>query len=300
MKKTSIKKYFTFPEKTHHYGARGEVWKDGVCFRRWACLLFFVFMFSFFSVSAQCTYKNTAFKSGEYLSYNLYYNWKFVWVKAGTASMSTVETTYAGKKAWRASLTTRGNNKVDEMFVLRDTLLCYSSLDLAPLYYRKGAREGSHYTVDEIFYSYPNQKCAVKMHRQHNNGTHTWKKNEFSDCVFDMLNMFIRARSFNPTDWKKGHTINFSIADGNGRTPAQIVYRGKSNIKGDNGVKYRCLQLSYLEKENGKFKRIVDFYVTDDQNHIPVRLDMFLKFGSAKAFVVGIKGNKNPITSVVK
>ena len=37
------------------------------------------------SVSAQCTFRNTAFKSGEFLTYNLYYNWKFVWVKAGTA-----------------------------------------------------------------------------------------------------------------------------------------------------------------------------------------------------------------------
>ena len=42
------------------------------------------------------------------------------------------------------------------------------------------------------------------------------------------------------------------------------------------------------------------FYVTDDQNHIPVRLDMFLKFGSAKAFLTSIKGNRNPITAVVK
>lgn len=31
--------------------------------------------------AAQCTFKNTAFNSGEYLTYNLYYNWKFVWVK---------------------------------------------------------------------------------------------------------------------------------------------------------------------------------------------------------------------------
>lgn len=28
------------------------------------------------SVSAQCTFRNTAFKSGEFLTYNLYYNWK--------------------------------------------------------------------------------------------------------------------------------------------------------------------------------------------------------------------------------
>ena len=49
------------------------------------------------SVSAQCTFRNTAFKSGEFLTYNLYYNWKFVWVKAGTVSMTVVQTTHKGK-----------------------------------------------------------------------------------------------------------------------------------------------------------------------------------------------------------
>lgn len=109
------------------------------------------------TVSAQCTFRNTAFKSGEYLAYNLYYNWKFVWVKAGTASMSTIQTTYKGKPAYRGSLVTRGNKRVDDFFVLRDTLLCYSSTDLAPLYFRKGAREGKRYTVDEDFTAMPTE-----------------------------------------------------------------------------------------------------------------------------------------------
>ena len=46
--------------------------------------------------NAQCTFRNTAFKSGEFLTYNLYYNWKFIWVKAGLATMSTVESNYKG------------------------------------------------------------------------------------------------------------------------------------------------------------------------------------------------------------
>ena len=32
---------------------------------------------------AQCGIENTAFKSGEFLGYDLYFNWKFVWVKVG-------------------------------------------------------------------------------------------------------------------------------------------------------------------------------------------------------------------------
>lgn len=107
------------------------------------------------STTAQCTFRNTAFSSGEYLTYNLYYNWKFIWVKAGTASWYTVSSTYKGIPAYRASLTTRGNGKLDDYFVLRDTLLTYNSKQMEPLYFRKGAREGKRYTVDEIFYTYP-------------------------------------------------------------------------------------------------------------------------------------------------
>ena len=266
--------------------------------------LFILFLLQglfFTMVTAQCTYKNTAFKSGEFLSYNLYYNWQFVWVKAGTASMSTVESHYQGKPSYRASILTRGNQRVDEMFVLRDTLLCYSSQEMAPLYYRKGAREGKRYTVDEVFYDYKGGKCNVKQHRQHNDGTHSWMNHSYDDCIYDMMNMFLRARSFNPEGWAKGYVVNFPIADGDGRTPAQIRYRGKTVVKGDNGVKYRCLQLSYMEQDSkGKYKEIVRFYVTDDENHIPMRLDMFLSFGSAKAFLKSYKGVRGPMTSKVQ
>ena len=249
---------------------------------------------------AQCTFKNTAFNGGEFLSYNLYYNWQFVWVKAGSASMSTVKSRYKGKEAFRASLTTRGNNKVDEMFVLRDTLLAYCSTDMAPLYFRKGAREGSRYTVDEVWYDYSGGKCNLTLKRLRKDGTSKTIHNTREECVYDMLNIFLRARSFNPEGWKKGNVVNIPIADGNGIDKAQLVYNGKSTIKADNGKKYRCLELSYKELDDGKWKEIVRFYVTDDQNHIPVRLDMFLKFGSAKAFLTSIKGNRNPITAVVK
>ena len=250
--------------------------------------------------SAQCTFRNTAFKSGEFLSYNLYYNWKFVWVKAGTASMSTVQSNYNGQQAYRSSLITRGNKQVEKMFTLRDTLLCYASTEMAPLYYRKGAHEGDRYYVDEVFYSYPNQKCHIRQHRLTSSAEHLWESHTYDNCVFDMLNIFLRARSFDPANWKKGYEVDFNIASGHDLLPAKLKFNGKSTVKADNGVKYRCLQLSYLEKEKGKYKRIVDFYITDDDNHVPIRLDMFLRFGSAKAFLVTMKGTKNPVTSMVK
>lgn len=90
------------------------------------------------------------------------------------------------------------------------------------------------------------------------------------------------------------------MADGNSVETALLRYRGKSVVKADNGRKYRCIELSYMEKEKGKYREIVRFYVTDDKNHVPVRLDMFLRFGSAKAFLTSMYGVRNPVTSIVK
>ena len=89
------------------------------------------------------------------------------------------------------------------------------------------------------------------------------------------------------------------MADGDGIAEAKLQYKGKETVKGDNGVKYRCLKLTYTEysKRKQKWRDIATFFVTDDPNHIPVRIDLELNFGSAKAFVTSIKGNRSPITS---
>ena len=102
---------------------------------RWigGIMLLSLLTFAPLSVSAQCGIDNHAFKSGEFLSYDLYFNWKFIWVKVGSASMSTVMSRYGGQQAWRTSLITRGNNKLDNVFMMRDTLLSYCSEDLSPL-----------------------------------------------------------------------------------------------------------------------------------------------------------------------
>ena len=68
-----------------------------------------------------------------------------------------------------------------------------------------------------------------------------------------------------------------------------------------NGIdKYRCLVFSFIERENGENHELIRFYISDDMNHMPVRLDMFLSFGSAKAYLTGYKGLRNPMKSKVK
>lgn len=250
---------------------------------------------------AQCTSKNSAFNSGELLSYKLYFNWKFIWVTVGTAEMSIKETSYGQHDAYRCHLITRGNKRADRLFVLRDTLVSIVNKQLTPLYYRKGALEGDRYTVDEAWYSYPEGTCQVKQRFKTHRNEIRENMQKSTECVYDMISMLLRARSFDASDYKIGQKINFPMADGGKVEGQTLIYRGKKNFKmEDSKTKYRCLVFSFVEYKDGKEKEVVTFYVTDDKNHLPVRLDMYLRFGSAKAFLTGAKGVRNTQTSIIK
>ncbi len=251
--------------------------------------------------AAQCSAVNSSFKSGETLMYDLYFNWKFVWIKVGKASMNTTKSVYDGEQCFRTYLITRGSSQADRFFVMRDTLTSYIGLDLTPKYHSKRAEEGKHYYRDDVWYSYPNGQCEVKMRHQKNNGKSHYKTIKSAQCAYDMISMMMRARSFDATNFEEGHRILFRLADGKNCEEQAIVYRGKKKFKMENSnTTYRCLVFSFMEKENGKEEEIVTFYITDDKNHLPVRLDMNLNFGTAKAFLTGARGLRNPQDAKLK
>ncbi len=150
--------------------------------------------------SAQCTAENNAFSAGEDLSYKLYFNWKFIWVTVGTANMSIKNTSYQGQGAYRCHLITKGNKMADKLFVLRDTLVSIVNDELVPFYYRKGALEGDRYTVDEAWYSYPDGKNHIKQRFKTHKDEIRLNDQKSNVCVYDMLSMMLRARSFDASD----------------------------------------------------------------------------------------------------
>ena len=184
---------------------------------------------------------------------------------------------------------------------MRDTLLSYCNTDLAPLYFRKGAEEGKRYYVDEIWYNYPSGYCQLKKHRIDADGEQHWKTSTYRSCIYDMMSIFLRARNFDGSKLKVGENIPMPISDAKSLSNSWLKYTGKTTLKmKNNNDKYRCLVFSFIEREDGKNHELIRFYITDDKNHMPVRLDMFLNFGSAKAYLKSYKGVRSPMTSKLK
>ena len=256
-----------------------------------------------FSVPAgaqvQCEAKNEAFKSGEHVMYDLYFNWKFIWKKVGIASLTTNATTYQNKPAYRFNLLSISSKQADFFFKMRDTLTCVVTDKLEPRYFRKGAEEGKRYTVDEARFSFRDGLCYVNQKRLRHDGEIVETEQSDSRCIHDMLSILAQARSYNPKDYYVGQKINFPMATGRRVEEQTLIYRGKKEITAENDTTYRCLIFSLVEYPKGKEKEVITFYITDDKNHLPVRLDMFLNFGSAKAFLKSVRGYRHPITSIV-
>ena len=262
-------------------------------------ILCFCLLTGSMAVKAQCGAVNDAIKPGETLSYELKFNWKFIWINAGWAKMTVNETTHNGVPCLKTDLQSYTNKRIDFFFKMRDTLTCITTKDLVPVYFRKGAEEGKRYTVDEVNFSYRDGLCIVDQQRTLRGKTNK-KHDEMAVCVYDMLSILLQARSYDPTDYEIGQKIQFSMATGKAIEKQTLIYRGKENFKSENGITYRCLVFSLVEyTAEGKEKEVITFFVTDDLNHLPVRLDMYLNFGSAKAFLTDIKGNRYPLTSVI-
>lgn len=250
---------------------------------------------TFIGSSAQVTAENKAFKNGETVNYTLKFNWGAIWFNVGSASWNVANAAYNGQTAHKVTLKTLTNKTADRYFVLRDTMVTYVTPKLVPLYFDKRGREGKRYKRDWVKYSYSGDKYHVNTwHRTDKNDPKTSTYSSTTPA-YDMVSMMLRARSMDPTNWQKGHREIFMMADGKHCSQQSIVYRGKQTVKLDDmKAQYRCLVFSFMEKEGKKEKEIIKFYITDDDNHLPVRLDLALNFGSAKAFMTSCSGLRNP------
>jgi len=268
-------------------------------------LLFFIFALLPGALNAQCKAPNTAFKGGEKIEYELFFNWKFVWLKAGTAQLTTIDTTFVMNPVYQMDLLAVTNKRLDKIFLMRDTITSVITKQLEPIYYRKAAEEGKHYSVDEAWFYQKDGLSHVSQKRLRSNGEIIETSHSDNRCIFDMLSILAQARSYDPTDFTPGQHIQFPMATGRKVEEQTLIYRGIENVDAENGITYRCLVFSlveYVKDKKGKDKEqeVVTFFVTDDKNHLPVRLDLYLNIGSAKAFLRNVSGNRYPLTSIVE
>jgi hypothetical protein len=262
-------------------------------------LLVAVMLFTLQPLSAQNPIiKNVpAFKAGETLKCNLYFNWKFVWVRAGDASLIIRDTLFNGQKAMAMSLLSSTNSRADKFFKMRDTLTTVFTPDMRPIYYHKASFEGKRYYLNQVWYDYSNPD-SIKISQSYRRDQECVEaRTDYSTMpVYDMMSLLAYARTIDFSSMKEGQRLSFPVATGRRIEPQYLIYRGKTVMENDKDIKFNCITVSLVKIDSkGRERSIINFYVTDDKNKLPVLLDLALNFGSAKAKLSSYQGLLYPV-----
>ena len=259
-----------------------------------------VFVLSGYNILAQCVEKVTAFKPGEKLSYEAYYNWGFIWIHAGDVQFTVSQKKYLNKNVYYFDATGNSLKSYDWLFKVRDRFQSMVEMQLfAPVWAERSTQEGNYKAYENYSFG-PNGKIYSVVE----NSTKPYKRDSLkaSSCTYDVLSLIYGFRSISFDKYKPNEKIPLKIVLDNQLYSLFVRYLGKETIKARDGKKYRCIKVSALLIEGTIFKGGEDMliWITDDENKIPVLVEAKILIGSVKACLTKIEGANSEIKALVK
>lgn len=243
---------------------------------------------------AQCPAREGLLTDGEEIRYELFFNWKFIWIKAGEATLTTHLTSYQGAPAYESTLLASTNQRADLIFRLRDTIRTVVTPEIVPLYFVKRCDEGKEMIYDRAWFDYGDGVCTARQTKIYDDGRVRETSFDDSRCIYDMVSLLLYSRSFDTDSLTIGQQLQFPMVTGVRVEEQNLIYLGKKDVETLSGSIYRCQVFSLVQKKKNKDgeledREIIRFYTTDDEQHLPVQLDLILKFGVAKAKLASVR-----------
>lgn len=228
---------------------------------------------------------NKAFKEGEVLTYRLHYGML-------DAAVATLEVKPETKKVGNRDCYHIVGNGVskgtfDFFFKVRDKYETYMDKNsLIPWIFNRNCNEGGYLINQNYFFNHHINKVAV------GNGEHV----AIEENTQDMISAFYSARNMDFSKAKIGDVFALNCFIDKETWPLKIRYVGKETIESEVG-KIRCLKFRPIVQKGRVFKQEEDLtiWISDDENHIPIRGQAKILIGSVKMDLTGFKNLNNPI-----
>jgi hypothetical protein len=238
-----------------------------------------------------CSQINTAYKTGESIRYTIYYNVFGLYMNAGKAEFATKESTWDNSPAYTFTATGKSNSKYDWIFKVRDK---YESVvdkkTLLPYQFTRQINEGGYHLKQEVLF---NQKANTAIA----DGT-LYKT---TDCTFDVISAIYAARNINYSNLQLNDKITLNFFLDKELYPSYFKFLGRSEITTRYG-RFKVIKFAPLLLKgtmfNGGEKMIL--WVTDDENHIPVRIETPIIIGSIKVDLDAYENLRHPLSSLLE
>lgn len=245
-------------------------------------------------VSAQsdfCGIKNTSFQEGEVLKFRVFYNMSAIWVPAGDASFTTTLETLNNKPVYHVIGDGKTLKSYEWFYKVRDRYETFIDKEtLLPAKFVRNVNENGFKIYNNVTFNQKQGK-AISTKGVYN----------VPSCVQDVLSAIFYARNIDYSKHKPGDKIPFSMFLDDKVYELYIRYIGKERITTRYGT-FNAIKISPLLIEGTIFKggEKMAIWVTDDANHIPVRVDSPILVGSVKVDLTGYEKLRNPLTALVK
>ncbi len=234
--------------------------------------------------------RQAPFKDGEQITYVVYYNWGFIWLKAAVVDFSVTSSKLANKDVYKLFSTGNTIPSYDWFFPVRDTFTVYSDTkNLFPLFYAHNIKEGNNKKKNSITFDYEKHEIKSIMV---NNGKKSFVQKSFSPPVYDLLSAVYFCRKINFDTLKLDQKISLPVIIEDSIYDLFIRYKGREIIETKDGNKHETIKISVKLIEGTIFKEGEDMFVwiIDDKSRVPVMIEAKILIGSVKAFLVNRVG----------
>lgn len=260
-----------------------------------------LFLWGKVALYGQCELDNTTFSPGEKIYFDVYFKWGILMPKAGTAVMSIDDVSFRDKEAVRQQLTFRTTGLIEKAFSMRDTVNTYYTPQMLPLFYEKHALEDGYYVVDEMDFIYKDNKTYIPTKRYDRRRTKIDTTHVVNGCMFDILSVTMYLRSLNMDNVEIGDEFPASFVMGRDVVEIRYRYAGQSIIERNETLKYKTLKfdMDVYDEAVTQTRNAFEIWISDDENHIPIKIRAKLKIGAAEAYFRKVTGNRYPLSSEV-
>lgn len=238
-----------------------------------------------------CGIKNISFRDGEKLFFKVYYNMGALWVGAGEASFSVKKENYKGREVFHVVGDGRTLKSYEWFYKVRDRYETYIDVKtMLPVKFIRNVNEGGFKIYNNVTF---NQEIGQAISTK---GVYTVPK-----CIQDVVSAIYYARNIDYNKYKPGDKIPFSMFLDDEVFNLYIRYVGKERIKTKYGT-FNAIKIVPLLIEGTIFKggEKMMIWVSDDDNHIPLRVDSPILVGSVKVDLIGYEQLRNPLSSLIK
>lgn len=231
---------------------------------------------------------NEAFKTGESLTYRLHYGF----MDAGVAVLTVLPEVkeIGGRKVYHIVGDGYSKGSFDWFFKVKDRYETYLDQEaLVPWYFVRRCNEGGYIINQDYLFNHYTKKVDIGE----------GKTVDVPTGIQDMLSSFYYARNIDFTNAKEGDIFTIPSFVDKEIWSLKIKYVGKETIKTDLG-KFRCIKFRPIIQTGRIFKKEEDLnvWITDDKNHVPLRAQAKIMFGSVKMDITSFSGLANPTSKV--